>query len=313
MEKQPSMLYKYRSFSVTTLESLCRDSLYFAHPGTFNDPLDCNPTIECDSETDELKKLLVLLIEKRVSKEVSETLKRVQIQGKKASIHSEKIARTEAENKLASIAYHATNPDYEVGVSEAERWLIVQEIEHELKRHYDRGVCCFSTNYSSPVLWSHYGDQHKGICIGYSLDRNPRPNPQKVVYGKSRSVTTSTLVKAFLNESKEAMEHLDQEIFLRKAKGWSYEKEWRLIDKKGIQNSPLLLKEITFGLRCTISVIHSIVQSLSGRKSAVNFYEMYEVRGNYTLRRREVDLCELDASMPMNAEFIDDLADDDAL
>lgn len=305
------MLYKYRSFSVTTLESLCRDSLYFAHPGTFNDPLDCNPTIECDSETDELQKLLTFLIKKRVSKETLESLEKVRIQGKKAATHAEKIAQTEAENKLASIAYHATNPDYEVGVSEAERWLIVQEIERELKRHYDRGVCCFSTNYSSPVLWSHYGDQHKGICIGYSLDRKQRPNPQKVIYGKSRSIKTSTLVKAFLDESKEVIECLDQEIFLRKAKGWSYEKEWRLIDKQGMQISPLLLKEITFGLRCTASVIHSIVQSLSGRNSSVDFYEMYEVRGNYTLRRREVDLGELDASMPINAEFIDDLLTDD--
>lgn len=78
-----------------------------------------------------------------------------------------------------------------------------------------------------------------------------------------------------------------------------------------MQISPLLLKEIIFGLRCTSSVIHSIVQSLSGRKRAVNFYKMYEVRGNYTLRRQKVDLDELDASMPINAEFIDDLLTDD--
>lgn len=144
------------------------------------------------------------MIKKRVLKETLESLEKVRIQGKKAATHAEKIAQTESNSKLASIAYHATNPDYEIGVSEAKRWLIVQEIERELKRHYARGVCCFSTNYSSPVLWSHYGDQHKGICIGYSLDRKQRPNPQKVIYGKSRSVNTSTLVKAFLDDSKEA-------------------------------------------------------------------------------------------------------------
>uniref|UniRef100_UPI004055F758 hypothetical protein n=1 Tax=Candidatus Electronema sp. TaxID=2698783 RepID=UPI004055F758 len=90
-------------------------------------------------------------------------------------------------------------------------------------------------------------------------------------------------------------------LLLRKATGWKYEREWRLIGKQGIQDSPLLLKEITFGLRCTIPVIHSIVQALSGREEAVDFYEMHEVPSKYILRRRPIDLGELDNSLPKTA------------
>uniref|UniRef100_UPI0040565126 DUF2971 domain-containing protein n=1 Tax=Candidatus Electronema sp. TaxID=2698783 RepID=UPI0040565126 len=196
MNKQPSMFYRYRTFSVTTLDSLCCDTLYFAPIGTFNDPLDCNPTIECDSNAEELRNLLTFLIQQRISTEVRESLEKARIRGEWATAHANKSAQIEATNELASIAYHATAPDYEIEVSEAEaeRWLIVQAIERELKRHYERGVCCFSTTYSSPLLWSHYGDQHKGICIGYSLERNPRPQPQKVVYGESRSIKISILI-----------------------------------------------------------------------------------------------------------------------
>ena len=31
----------------------------------------------------------------------------------------------------------------------------------------DVGVLCFSRTWSNPVLWSHYGERHKGICLGF--------------------------------------------------------------------------------------------------------------------------------------------------
>jgi len=284
-----------------TLESLCRDTLYFAHPGTFNDPLDCKPTIECDSNIEELRNLLTFLIQQRVSTEVHRTLKKVGIRDERATAHANKSAQFKASDELASIAYHATNPDHGIEVNAAEIWLIGQAIERELKKHYERGVCCFSTTYSNPLLWSHYGDQHKGICIGYSLERTPRPQPQKIVYGGSRFIKTSTLIQAFLDKDQKAMDDLDRDILLRKANGWKYEREWRLVGKQGMQDSPLLLKEITFGLRCTKPVIHSIVQALSGREKAIDFYEMHEVRGKYCLRRQRVDLGELAAFLPNTA------------
>ncbi len=62
------------------------------------------------------------------------------------------------------------------------------------------------------VLWSHYDDQHKGLCIGYSLERNPRPQPQKIVYGGSRFIKTSTMIQAFLDKNQKATDDLDRDI-----------------------------------------------------------------------------------------------------
>lgn len=44
--KTPNRLYKYRSFSNLTLEMLFADTLYFADPSSFNDPLDTQPALE---------------------------------------------------------------------------------------------------------------------------------------------------------------------------------------------------------------------------------------------------------------------------
>lgn len=302
MTRQLATFYRYRGFGTNTLDSLCHDRLYFAHPGTFNDPLDCSPTLECDSSREELRNLLFVLMRRRVRSEVLVSLSHARVKGQGATAHAEKIAISEARTELENIAYNATNPEY-IGLEpQVDEWLLTTQIESELRRHYERGICCFSTTYSSPLLWSHYGDQHRGICIGYGLNRRPKPEMHGVVYGGSRSVRTSVLIDALVKEEPNAKKKLDQDVLLRKARGWNYEKEYRLLGVQGDQDSPLLLKEVTFGLRCPMSVIHTVVKALAGRDAKMRYFQMYEVRDRFVLRRTAVELDELGMYMPKTAQ-----------
>ena len=301
MSTQPETFYRFRGFNTTTLDFLYRDLLHFANPRTFNDPLDCNPSVVCDSNRSEMRDLLGLLIQRRVTSEVLASLQLARLKGEGASRHAERRARIEDKSSLENIAYHATDPEYSAGEDQAEAWLLTSQIEEELRRHYDRGVCCFSASYRSPLLWSHYGDQHRGLCIGYGVDRVPRPIPQRVVYGGNRTINTSVLIRAFLHNDHEAGIDLDRDILLRKAAGWRYENEWRLIGTEGLQNSPMLLKEITFGIRCEPAVIHAVVRALSGRINELKFYRMREDRIRFGLKRRGVDIDDLDGYFPETA------------
>lgn len=294
--------YRYRAFNTNALDSLCFDTLYFSNPGAFNDPLDCNPTLECDSTNEELKSILTFLVRRRVKAEMLNNLKKAKIKDEAASHHAILHANSEATREIQDIAYHATNPDYEANVTEAESWLLVVEIERELLKYYERGVCCFSKSYVNPLLWSHYGDQHQGICIGYSIERNPTPKLNEVVYGGNRSIKTSMLINAFIDNNEKSKVELDRNVLLRKAEGWEYENEWRLIGKQGVHDSPLLLKEVIFGLRCTSSIVHSVVNALEGRDNDTKFFEMYSVRGSYTLQRKSLDIAELGAYLPRTAK-----------
>jgi hypothetical protein len=306
MSRQPATYYRYRAFNTTTLDSLCHDTLYFAHPGTFNDPLDCRPSVNCDSERVELRELVAWLVEKRVSAEIRASLRTARVkEGEKMIDYATKRAKAEVVRNLEDIAYHSTNPEHEGGQESVENWLLTLEIEKELLRYYERGVCCFSTSYASPLLWSHYGDQHQGVCIGYGLDRTPTPQLEKVVYSGERIVKTSTLTRAFIRNDRAACEELDANVLLRKAPGWSYEREWRLIGSQGVQDSPLLLKEITFGLRCSSSVKHAIVQALNGRKNAVKFFEIDTISERRALRK-SLDTGELAAYLPRTATSIEE-------
>src|SRR6185369_16167015 len=41
------------------------------------------------------------------------------------------------------------------------------------------GVLCFSRSWSHPLLWSHYADKHRGICLGFDI---PDDDLENVIY-----------------------------------------------------------------------------------------------------------------------------------
>jgi len=295
------VFYRYRHFSARTVDLLCHDKLYFAKPSMLNDPLDCRPTLRPDSSLDDLRALLSYLVKTRVRTEILDLLDRARFWGKRAETHAQKQADLESTRVLNEIVHYAEDPDYEVPAEQAESYLLTHTIQGELARHYERGVCCFSSTYSDPLLWSHYGNQHRGLCIGYDLIREPRPLLHKVLYGKSRIIKTSTIVAALLHDKEEAQGSLDHDMLLIKARGWSYEREWRLIGRQGEQDSSLRLREVVFGLRCPDSVKHTVVGALRDRDQPVRFFEIYEIHGSYRLARREPDLGELSRYFPRTA------------
>ena len=70
---------------------------------------------------------------------------------------------------------------------------------------------------------------------------------------------------------------------------------------QGLQESPLLLKEVTSGLRCAPSVKHAVVRALAGREKPLQFYEMHEVRSRYRLNRELLEVDELTTWLPQTA------------
>ena len=302
--EQPEKIYRYRSFSEQTIDSLCMDQLYFANPNSFNDPMDCQPTIESDSDNDELSVILTELVKNRVEAETLLSLSSARINNEGSKNYATNLGVNSAKDELSRIAYNSTNPDYEddgINREQAQNWLLLCEVQRELLSKYSKGVCCFSSTYDNSLLWSHYGDQHQGFCIGYGLDRNPKPELHKVIYDDNRVLHTSLISKAILAKDLDAQKQLDDNILLRKATPWKYEDEWRLFSKIGLNDSPLAMTDITFGLRCPDSIIHTVVNALNGRNDGIEFYQMQQTRGSYELCRELID-GEISAYFPRVAQ-----------
>ena len=278
MEKHktiPRRLYRYQKFSVRTLGMLVRDNLYYSNPSTFNDPLDTRPSIAADLNNDKLEEIVIALVQERIGAEraaISMT-----------ADHIRQNSRHKAERMIEEIEYIAQNSDYDS--QEHKLSLLRDRIELELLQRYEQGIVALAERADCPLMWSHYGDQHGGICIGYSVPTDIAGDVHKVNYGGSRQVNAS-MVAAMLTDCEDARVQVDGAVLLRKAKSWRYEKEWRLVGSQGLQNSRLELEEVVFGLKCEAAERYIAMKALEGRERPVKFYEILEENdGTFNLRK----------------------------
>lgn len=305
--KVPERLYKYRTFSNRTLDALIADQVFFADPSTFNDPLDTKPTLDTDIDADALAAILSRLVEQRVNAEMSAAAKTIRYRGPKTISHIAAHSRRRAEQVVAEIRYHATNPEYDI--EDPARFLFGQYVEEELLRRYGKGIFSLAERADCPLMWSHYGDQHKGVCIGYSIPARAAGDLHKISYGGSRLIAASA-VAAMLDGDEEARHQVDEAVLTKKAVDWRYEREWRLVGPRGPHDSPLEMEEVVFGMRCSHTVKFAIVKALTGRSRPVRFYEIRERHGRFLLGRYTLDVDELSASLPRRALEMHDHFDD---
>ena len=181
-------------------------------------------------------------------------------------------------------------------IAEPLKFLLAQYLEQELLRRYDRGIVSFGLRATCPLMWSHYGDQHRGICAGYSIPADAAASLHKITYGGSRNVKASDVVVMDIDSV--ARRRVDEAVLLRKAGSWRYEREWRLIGTRGPQDSPLELEEVIFGMRCGSTVKYTITKALENRGREIRFYEMRERHGTFQLMKCVLDIGELSASLP---------------
>lgn len=116
------------------------------------------------------------------------------------------------------------------------------------------GLLCFSRLWSNPVLWSHYGDKHYGIALGFDV---PNDKLEKINY-------VSSLLSAEYHEwFAEGAEKLMNKLLHQKYIDWQYEDEYRSwvnLEEKDKDtgkyfvdfSNSLLLREIILGPRNTM-------------------------------------------------------------
>jgi hypothetical protein len=291
----PARLYKYRSFSNRTLDALVADQLFFADPNSFNDPLDTKPVLATDLDATALAQVLHRLVEERIRAEMSAAAEAIKSRGPKTLRHIEDLSRRSADQMVAEVRYNATNPEYEI--EDPEQLLFGRSIEDELLRRYDKGIVSLAERSDCPLMWSHYGDHHKGLCTGYSVPGRAAESLHEVTYGGSRLIEAST-VAAMVNGDEAARRKVDEAVLTRKAAAWGYEAEWRLIGLRGAQYSPLELEEVVFGMRCSHAIKYVVVKALKDRRRPVKFYEIRERRGEFLLDKDVLDSDEMMTSLP---------------
>ena len=100
------------------------------------------------------------------------------------------------------------------------------------------GVLCFSRSWHNALLWSHYGDKHKGICLGIDITGPATVELTKPSYVTKRAnfdASIRRLLAAADNFPDLTPEHptvkgcteITKSMILTKFKAWEYEDELR--------------------------------------------------------------------------------------
>ena len=132
----------------------------------------------------------------------------------------------------------------------------------EFKEAYDRqaGLLCFSADWANPVLWSHYGDKHRGMCLGFDI---PETLAEKVDYEDKRIIEQLEQLRQGHDLLRD--ENLKNRLRRTKYKDWDYEEEYRVfvpLEEKLKEGTlyfypfgdNLRLIEVILGPRCILSL-----------------------------------------------------------
>jgi hypothetical protein len=158
------------------------------------------------------------------------------------------------------------------------------------------GVLSLAERWDCPLMWSHYADEHRGLCIEYDLIENACSNIKQVSYKHPRSIRISELIQWKLSKSTEAQKRILDTYFFAKSPQWRYEREWRdLHPSCGVNPAPFRISGVYFGLRCDAAIQTSVVKLFANSDSPIKFYNLYPLEDSFRLKRRLVDTDEIEA------------------
>lgn len=124
-------------------------------------------------------------------------------------------------------------------------------------------IGCLSANYNNVLMWSHYADAHKGICIGYNVAQifsnkftEDDTTLKKCIYIDRAYGNAKLWIDTEAVNNKDLEPYKDNDfkepsfvdMYCIKHESWKYENEYRIITNNIENKITLPIKELYFGL-----------------------------------------------------------------
>lgn len=253
------ILYKYRNWDDNYHKSILKDNqFYLAPPSSFNDPFDCRIFAQFVDLT---------------QNELEEYAKKI-VQGSNLPVDQEQLIINKIKNDPEA---HQANFE-RVSTDNFDKFL---------------GIISFSTKWDNLLMWSHYGNMHKGFCIG--LDEEKLQAEFK--FGASGLVNYPT------NKKYPKISPLtdgDNSSFFttvyNKSIDWIYENEYRFASIKrpnGFKKEDRIMtfsnesiKEVILGLNSSEETDNEILEICAERK--IPLYKAKKKRFHFDIEKEKV-------------------------
>lgn len=241
-DEMPSTFYKYRSVDGESMnrvkEIILDDRIFFAPASSFNDPFDLRPVFSLAASPERQKEDFL-----RLSRKLDPLL-------------TEPQRETEAMRVMTSLM----NDENLATATTA-----IQVIHNSYVRA-SVGVFCVSTKRDDILMWTHYADSHKGICLEFDGMQTLMANAQKVEYSQDRVP---------INLYSDANDVAMRKTLLTKSSHWAYEAEWRLIRDKGPGSASFPAHNLTgviIGAMATPATLEAVKLWAKQRATPLNLY-----------------------------------------
>ena len=194
------------------------------------------------------------------------------------------------EKRLKIARYQELNDPFELAPfdlsKKASRTLWDRQVERILANGH--GLICFSEDWRSLQMWSHYGEKHTGLCLGFDVDGEfaapmtyidqllPDPTDQ----GRELRSATSEILEAALRY---------------KSSVWRHEKEWRLrvplpqsIDGLCFKkfDDHMHLREVIIGPKCSLTPA-DVVEAVVNPPMDVEIFQARTAFGSFEMCKHE--------------------------
>ncbi len=163
----------------------------------------------------------------------------------------------------------------------------------------DVGIYSLTEIPTCTLMWAHYGDNHKGVCLEFDTSKWLMKLAQRVAYREDRPI---------IDTANDKSSQFLEAICATKAMSWEYEAEWRILSVAGIRNYEHsvmdahwqqmrgpgmhlmpngVLTGIIFGLRCPKETEKRIVATALSAGHQLSFSRMQEDRTKFLLHRSD--------------------------
>lgn len=252
MEQElPARLYKYRAHNEFTEDIIQRNRVYLASPDDFNDPFDCKVPIRFEATKNEL---------------MDKWLRAARMMEPNTPL---KQLRQRVKHVFNDPNYHKVMRQY----------MVKRQREHVT----NFGIFCMAEKCDNILMWSHYSDSHRGLCLEFDTSLLAEYEPRRINYSDNYPK---------LNYFKSSDEDLDIGLIFSKSSAWAYENEWRIclseVKERFLEFQEEFLTGIVFGCECANKTYDHYIRLCKGRKKQIKFRKAFKRPGAFALELRDV-------------------------
>lgn len=247
----PRYIFRYYRINENFIETLSGPYLWFSKPDQLNDPFDCMDVIEGNASIEEIRWYVGRYLDDPIA------------QGKYGDAAADGYKPLSKDDA----ALEKFRTGFQKSVSFF-HWAKMKQIS----------VCCFSDQADVPLMWSHYADGHRGVCVAYDTEKlieNAKFSLYEVEYTPEFPTWNPVKERMIHGETDLFNVRFDQSVLCTKTMDWTYEQEHRLLSHSEGRNeiSKNAIFAVLLGYKMTKEDKSKIVNELGDVLPEVGFFD----------------------------------------